>query len=255
MSINSDQEFSVLSGSALPEVKLLPPLAEIKDLMAKTCEYFYKGNMMMKNAPFKGFILEGEPGTGKTEIVKQVAVKLDRIMQNVFFIMVDGASIAAPRWGEAEKSLRKVFKKVEELKKEHRNAKLLILFDDIESLMITRGAELAKEWHYSINSILFHELDDLNPYETIVCATTNRPDLVDEAIKTRLYGFRIDSIPIDGLRNVVSEILDASNMVSSDRALMLKTIMEKLLKLKSPTIRDARQITVVECIKNGAWSV
>jgi AAA+ superfamily predicted ATPase len=114
---------------------------------------------------------------------------------------------------------------------------------------------LAKEWHYSINSILFHELDALNPYDTIVCATTNRPDLVDEAIKTRLYSIKIQSTPLDNLRNIVTEILDVSKMNSNEKDFMLKTIMERLVELKNPTIRDARQITVVECIKSGAWSV
>ena len=246
---------TVISGRDLNEVELLPQLQEICDIISRTCEYFFKGHMRMKNAPFKGFILEGPPGTGKTEVVKQVAIKLDRILQNVSIMMVDGASIASPKWGDAERKLRKVFKKTEELDEEKPDSKLIILFDDIESLMITRGVELAKEWHYSINSILFHELDALDPYQTIVCATTNRPDLVDEAIKTRLYPIKAPEVPIEHIEKVVSHILNASEISDEDKIYIKKIIMGELKKIKKPTIRDARQITVVECIKNGVWSV
>lgn len=249
------QEVVAISGSAVPEVNLVPELESIKELVGRTCEYFFKGNMKVKNAPFKGFILEGPPGTGKTEIIKQVAVKLDRIMHNVFLIMVDGASIAAPRWGEAERNLRRIFRKVEELRKEHKHPKVIILFDDIECLMITRGAGISKEWHYSINSILFHELDGLDPTDVIVCATSNRPDLVDEAIRTRLYPIQAPNLPLDRLKAVVREILDSTTMIEGDKKEITEIVMKELSRLKDPTIRDARQYTVVACIKNGVWSV
>jgi SpoVK/Ycf46/Vps4 family AAA+-type ATPase len=169
--------------------------------------------------------------------------------------MVDGASIAAPKWGEAENRLREVFKYTDKLTKEHKNPKLIILFDDIESLMISRGADLAKEWHYSINSILFHELDRLDPTSTIVCATTNRIDLVDAAITTRLYPVTIDTVTIQSLKIVISEILDISITDEKDKKIVETKIIDRLRNMEKPTIRDARQITVIECIKNGVWSI
>jgi SpoVK/Ycf46/Vps4 family AAA+-type ATPase len=252
MEMKIDDELEVVSGRTLPEVDLLPQLKEIEGIISRTCEYFFKGNLVMKNSPFKGFILEGPPGTGKTEIIKQVARKLDRRLQTVSFLFVDGASIAAPKWGDAEKKLRSIFRWI---KKQSKNSKLLILFDDIESLMLTRGTELAKEWHYSINSILFHEIDKLNPYKVIVCATTNRPDLVDEAIRTRLYPIQAPNLPLDQLMIAVNEILEASNMKNEDKKFVAEKIKEKLKKMENPTIRDARQITVMECIERRLWSV
>jgi SpoVK/Ycf46/Vps4 family AAA+-type ATPase len=254
-------EFSVardlihaVSGSSIPEVELLPELLEHERLLASVCEYFFKSSLVMPSFPFKGFILEGPPGTGKTEIVKQVARQLDKRLRSVFLLEVDGATIAAPRWGEAENRLREVFAKQRTLEQENSKARLIVLFDDIESLMLSRGADLAKEWHYSINSILFHEVDRLNPTKTLVCATTNRIDLVDDAIRTRLYPIGVNAVSIGSLIRSVREILDLSVTNEQDKAFIEGIVVERLKGLKNPTIRDARQITVVECVKNGVWT-
>jgi len=244
------------NANEIKEVELIPELKEFEKLITNTCEYFFKINMKMNSFPFKGFILEGAPGTGKTEIVKQSIKRLNRRMNNIFFVFIDGSSIAAPKWGDAEKRLKDVFDIIRNIEKVGvTNPKLVILFDDIESLMISRGNDLAKEWHYSINSILFHELDELNPNKTIVCATTNRMDLVDEAIKTRLYPLSIDYVSSDSFQPIIREILDASIQKEKDKVLVEKMVFEELKKIPKPSIRDARQITVIECIKSGVWTV
>lgn len=247
-------EAILLSATEIPEVKLMENLLEIEDIVARTCEYFFKRGSPLPNSPFKGFLLEGPPGTGKTEIVRQVARRLDRRMGNVHWMFVDGATIAAPKWGDAEKALRKVFLTAEILKKEQRDPKLIIHFDDVESLMMARGTELAKEWHYSINSILFHEIDRLDPFSSIVCATTNRLDLVDAALRDRLFTINIPPPPIANLIKVIKEILDATG-VSQEREKLERQILQKLEELTNPTIRDARKVTVVECVSNRAWSL
>ena len=247
-------EMILLSGVEIPEVKLLPNLLQTEDIVSRTCEYFFKSGSPLPNSPFKGFLLEGPPGTGKTEVVRQVARKLDRRMGNVHWMFIDGASIAAPKWGDAEKALRKVFQTAEQLGREQRNPKLIIHFDDVECLMMARGAELAKEWHYSINSILFHEIDRLDPFSSIVCATSNRPDLVDAALRDRLFVIEVPPPPIDQLNIVIKEILDSTG-VKHNREKVEKQILLKLESLKNPTIRDARKLTVIECISNRMWSV
>lgn len=242
--------------SSIPKVELIPELAEKFELMVRTCEFFFKEKLKIENPPFRGFILEGPPGTGKTELVRQVARKLDERMPNVGYTMLDGASVAAPKWGEAEKNLREAFHSVQLLKEKTResNPKLILLFDDIESLMIARGATLAKEWHYAINSILFHELDALKPSDTIVCATTNRPDLVDRAIRTRLYPISIPPVPIESLERVITEILEISGVDGEKRRTTVSEVLSRLSKMENPTIREARFLTVMVCIENKIWN-
>jgi SpoVK/Ycf46/Vps4 family AAA+-type ATPase len=245
----------VINASEIVEVPLLIDLEKIYDLILSTSEFFFKEILKLKNPPFRGFLLEGPPGTGKTEIVKQMARKLDQRLDSVHFCLVDGASIAAPKWGEAERNLRDAFHRIDELQSEQRNAKMVVLFDDIESLMISRGANLAKEWHYAINSILFHELDALNPNNLLIYATTNRPDLVDDAIRTRLYPVVVPPVSLDALKPVVEEILDASEIEEAVKDKALSEVMGRLRDMDNPTIREARSTTVVVCIEEGIWRV
>lgn len=248
-------KFEPISGRQLPLVQLIEPLAKIEDLIRRTCEYLFKGNLSMANPPLKGFLLEGVPGTGKTEIVKQVTRNLDRRLRTVFHVLIDGGDIASPRWGDAEWKLTSVFRIIDQLKEEKSDPKVVVLFDDIESLMMARGASIAREWHYSINSILFHEIDRLDPSKIIICATTNRPDLVDEAIRTRLYPIQVNPVGTEFLMKIVDEILISSKTSDEARIAAREEIETRLTQMEAPTIRDARQITVIVCMEKGVWSV
>lgn len=239
-------------------VELLDSVNGVKKRIVRVAEYFFKHGYKGGTAPFKGFLLEGPPGTGKTETVRQSIRDLGRRINtaDVKMVFVDGASIAAPKWGEAENTLHKVFYQAKELQDELgvTDPKIVILFDDIESLMLGRSADVAKEWHYSINSVLFHEVDRLDPTNTIVCATTNRPDLVDDAIRSRLYPIEVPIPSIEELMTLVNQMLVSSVRDQFTQEKLADEIENKLRGQDAPTIRDAQQQVVIECIESGVWS-
>jgi len=142
-----------------------------------------------KNFPFKGFILEGPPGSGKTEAVIEAGRRLrmslgKRHGLDIRLFHVNSSNINRARLGEAETRLQRVFTASQNVMND--NIRTIILFDDIETLIVRRTHSKAQEWSRSLNGVFFHELDNLVTTKTMVIATTNLPDEVDPAVRSRL---------------------------------------------------------------------
>jgi AAA+ superfamily predicted ATPase len=172
--------------------------------MAKIAGYQWQHHL--ERSALKGFLLHGAVGVGKTTMVKRLTYELCRMMgdngnalerrNEVVMLLVDGADIARGRYGDTEEQLRDLFAYARDGQSgaHHRHdddpmRRTVILFDDVESLFLTRGSSGAKEWHFSQNSVFFHNIDDLDTAHTIVALTTNRVDLLDEAIVDRFVPY------------------------------------------------------------------
>ena len=136
---------------------------------------YYQRMYGIKNG-IRGFIFHGDVGTGKTTCAKAVAAELGAPL-----IFIDGADIARPLYGQSEMQISNVFKEA----KKYRYA--VILIDDCESVFPTRDWMKAESWHIAQNNVFFHELDKVDTSRTLVILTTNRYDLLDKAVKDRLY--------------------------------------------------------------------
>jgi len=165
--------------------------------MANALKYFFgKGDDTFSshfphkkdNFPFKGFVLTGPPGSGKTEAVKEAGRRLfiELEMENLELrlLHISTADINRGKFGEAEQRLRSVFNEAKN--NSGTRIRTILLFDDIDTLLVSRDDKRSAEWTLALNATFFHELDQMNTSETMVCATTNKTEMLDDAVKSRL---------------------------------------------------------------------
>jgi transitional endoplasmic reticulum ATPase len=147
----------------------------------------------------KGVLMYGPPGTGKTLLAKAVANEADSN-----FISVKGPELLSKWVGESEKGVREVFSKARE------NAPTVIFFDEIDSIATERGGNTSDSGvGERVVSQLLTELDGLEELEdVVVIATSNRPDLIDNAL---LRPGRLDRhvhvpVPDEAAREAIFEV-------------------------------------------------
>jgi AAA+ superfamily predicted ATPase len=182
----------------------------------------YQWKEHLERSALKGFLFHGGVGVGKTAMAKRLTYELcrrfgdngmvGRNSDEVVMILVDGADIARGRYGDTEEQIRDIFKYARDGQSggHHRHdndpkRRTIILFDDVESLFLTRNSSGAKEWHFSQNSIFFHSIDELDTAHTAVILTTNRLDLVDEAIVDRFLSYEFAAPPVSVLEQIVHD--------------------------------------------------
>jgi len=170
------------------------PHQEIFDELVEITEYFFTLEELDLKIPFRGFLLNGKPASGKTEIVKQLAYKVAKKLKpaniRVELIFVNSSDISSGQVGGAEQKLAGIFNQ------EDQETKYIIFFDDIDCIFLNRNSKksqngLMEGWLYRINSTLFHELDMIDPRRIIFVATSNIIKMVDNALETRLYRFDV----------------------------------------------------------------
>jgi transitional endoplasmic reticulum ATPase len=121
----------------------------------------------------KGVLMYGPPGTGKTLLAKAVANEAESN-----FISIKGPELLNKFVGESEKGVREVFSKAKE------NAPTIVFFDEIDAIAGERGRQVGDSGvGERVVSQLLTELDGLEELEdVVVIATSNRPDLIDNAL-------------------------------------------------------------------------
>lgn len=124
-------------------------------------------------------LFHGLPGTGKTELVKQMALKHGR---NIY--QVDLSGIKDMWVGESEKNLKRVFKEYSDSLK-YSSKTPILLFNEADALLGIRVnvRHSTDQMHNSLQNILLQELEDMNG---IFIATTNLINNIDGAFDRRL---------------------------------------------------------------------
>ena len=123
----------------------------------------------------KGALLVGEPGTGKTLLAKAMAGEA-----KVPFFSISGSDFVEMFVGVGASRVRDLFKQARE------KAPCIIFIDEIDAIGRARGRGMMQandERENTLNQLLV-EMDGFSSDKgVIILAATNRPDVLDNALK------------------------------------------------------------------------
>ena len=122
--------------------------------------------------PMGGILLWGPPGCGKTLVAKAVANE-----SKANFISIRGPELLNKWVGESERALRELFERARAM------APCIIFFDEMDALAAKRD-DARSDGSARIVNTLLTELDGVvDRTGLFVIGATNRPDIIDPAIK------------------------------------------------------------------------
>lgn len=158
-------------------------------------------NSIRHHAGFNKFLFEGDPGTGKTETVKQIARILSRDLYSVDF-----DSVVDSKLGQTSKNIASVFQEIRALPNPE---KAIIMFDEIDAIALDRINSNDLREMGRVTSSVLKGLDGLDG-SIVLIATTNLFAQFDKAL-TR----RFDAI-INFNRYNKNELLDIAESILND---------------------------------------
>lgn len=124
----------------------------------------------------KGILLQGPPGTGKTLLARATAGEA-----GVPFFNISGSDFVEMFVGVGASRVRELFAEAK------KNAPCIVFIDEIDAVGISRGGSGADsgndERSQTLNALLV-EMDGFSPKDAVVVlAATNRPDILDPALR------------------------------------------------------------------------
>ena len=207
-----------------------------------------------ENYPFKGFVFHGPPGSGKTEAVIEAGRRLyielaDEAEVRLFHIST--GDISRKNYGESEERMVRIFNDARE--KANQGTRTILLFDDIDTLLMSRDDTRSQEWTVSLSGSFFHAVDRLQTNHTMICATTNKKKALDDAVKSRLWVEEAPAPTPDEMKTVARSALPIGmvNGKTPEELLSMagERIDQHLADGKEPSFRLARMAGIEVLIR------
>lgn len=188
---NQDRENTILPSKIVSRDLIFNPsemkqLYLVKDLLKPMQFKNTMRRLEEKHLP-KGVtvLLHGAPGTGKTEVVKQMAKETNRELMKV-----DISQSKSMWFGESEKVVKKIFTDYKAFAEEAENTPIL-LFNEADAIISKRSSSSITNTSKTENAIQNIILEELENFEGILMATTNLPGNLDSAFERRFL-FKIE---------------------------------------------------------------